>query len=280
MATELGRLFGSKRAKRAIADQERNIIALPGTNPDGSAKLDRAAAETLDVIGEAGASMATREELQATVDATKPVPKANLDAEDIQDVYDPIVLIGADVLNSVSVKVWQDAVKGGEGVEVSSKYVASRINRIAQGPNSTSRLRLLRYTYFLISYYASSTRKRGGRQALRRKEFQELADAPSGVAMHIQDKFSSRGDINSYYDALLLTHIFAFASILDNFELEIEYLREDLKIDQEKFAQHFHEIGGRVVQAKDLGTGRLVRVARLALPLQFPRIRKIRQARR
>lgn len=281
MALELGRLFGSKRAKRAIAEKERNQITLPGAHPDGSPKkLDRAAAATLDVIGEAGASMATREELQAVIDATKPVPKANLDADDIQDVYDPVELIGTDILNGVWVKDWQDAVKSGEGVDVSSKYVASRINRIAQGPNSTSRLRLLRYTYFLIAYYASSSKKRHTRYALRRKEFQELTQATGTVTIHIHTKFSNRGEINSYHDALLLTHIFAFASILDNFEFDIQYLREDLKIDQEKFAQHFHEIGGRVMQAKELGTGKIVQVARLALPLRFPKQRRIRQARR
>lgn len=281
MATELGRLFGSKKAKKAILEKERNEIMLPSTNADGSPKkMNRAAEATLDVIGEAGEKMATREELQATVDASKPVPRANLEAEDIQDVYDPVSLIGRDILNSVPFKDWKESIESGEGVNVSSRYVASRVDDVARGPNHASRLRLLRYIYYLITFYTSAARKGHSRRAARKKDYCEVSGASGAIASHLHGKFSDRGDINSFHDALILTHIFAFVSILDNFELEIQHLREDLGIDQEKFAQHFHEIGGRVIQAKERDTGRAIRVARLALPLQFPKQRRMRQKRR
>lgn len=279
MATELGRLFGSKRAKKAILEKEKNAVKLPGAGEDGSPELDKAASATLDVIGEAGATMATRDEMQATVDATKPVPKANVDAEDIHDVYDPAELIGADTLNSVPFKDWKEGVESGEGVNVTSRWVATRVDEVARGPNSISRLRLLRYTYYLIAYYASSSRKGHRRQAPRKKDFRDLTGASGQVAMQIQDKFTDRGEINSYHDALLLTHIFAFASIIENFEFDIQFLREDLRIDQEKFGQHFHEIGGRVVSAKERGSGKVVQVAKLALPLRFPKQRRMRMRR-
>lgn len=281
MATELGRLFGTKKAKKAIAEKERNEITMPATNVDGSPKkLDRATNATLDLIGEAGAGMATREQMQATVDAYKPVPKANLEAEDIQDVYDPVVLIGRDTLNSVPFKDWKESIESGEGIDVSSRYVASRVTDVARGPNSASRLRLLRYIYYLIVFYASASRKGRTRKAVRKKDFCELSGASSQVASQIHNKFAERGEINSFHDALILTHVLALVSVIDNFELEIQHLREDLGIDQEKFSQHFGEIGGRVVQAKERGTGKTVRVARLALPLHFPKQRRIRQKRR
>lgn len=281
MATELGRLFGTKRAKKAILEKERNEITMPSANANGSPqKLNRATAATLDSIGEAGADMATREEMQANIDATKPVPKANLEAEDIQDVYDPVALIGSDILNSIPFKDWKESIESGEGVNVTSRYVASRVEDVARGPNSASRLRLLRYVYYLIVFYTSATRKGRSRKALRRKEFCELTGASAQVSSQIVHKFAEKGEINSFHDALILTHIFAFVSIIDNFELEVQLLREDLGIDQDKFTQHFHEIGGRVVQAKERDTGKVVRVARLALPLQFPKQRRIRQKRR
>ena len=281
MATDLGRSFGTKRAKKAIAEKERNEIIMPSTNADGSPKkLNRAAAATLDVIGEAGAKMATREELQATVDASKPVPRANLEAEDIQDVYDPVALIGRDTLNSIPYKDWQESVESGEGINVSSRYVASRINDVARGPNRASRLRLLRYVYYLVVFYASATRKGRTRKAARKKDFIELSGASPQVASQIHNKFTERGEINTFHDALILTHLFAFVSIIDNFELEIQHLREDLGIDHEKFSQHYSEIGGRVIQAKERDTGKSVRVARLALPLHFPKQRRMRQRRR
>src|SRR5690606_13879095 len=160
----------------------RNEIAMPVRNADGTPRKLAAAEEaTLDAIGSATVGMATREELQAAADAVKPIPKANLEASDIQDVYDPLALIGAEILNSIRVNDWQHAVDTNEGVRTPSKYVASRLNAVAQGPNNTSRLRLLRYTYFLILYYANTTRKRQSRFAMLKKNFKALTEAPDQV---------------------------------------------------------------------------------------------------
>ena len=279
---DLGRLFGSKRAKKAIEEKARNEISVPTLNTDGTPKaLSAATNATLDAIKEASADMASREELQATLDATKPIPKPNMDAKDIQDVYDPLEIIGAEILNSIRVKDWQDACENGEGVQVTSKFVASRLNTVARGPNSTERLRLLRYIYYLIVYYTNATRKRGGRTAMLKKNFKALTDASDIIADHFLRKFTNgRGEINSYFDSLILTHILAFASVIDNFSFDVQFLREDLKIDQEKLTTHFHEIGGRVKELKDKSTGRVMHIATLSLPLHFPRQRKIRQRRR
>ncbi|SPO03006.1 related to DNA-directed RNA polymerase A (I) chain [Cephalotrichum gorgonifer] len=278
MATELGRLFGTKRAKKAIVEKERNEIAMPATNADGSpVKMNRAEAATLDVIGEAGAGMATREELQATIDATKPVPKANLEAEDIHDVYDPMEIIGPSVLNNIPVKDWQDAVENNTELNLNSHYVARLVMPVGHGPNSMARLRLLRYIHYLIQYYTLATRKRSSRRAMRKKEFEEATGASSQMSAHLQNKYTNRGEINSYFDAMIITHILALASIIDSFEFDITRLRMDLRIDQEKFSQHFQEIGGRVVQAKEQATGKVVQVARLTLPLRFPKQRTIRR---
>src|SRR5690606_2791087 len=103
-------------------------------------KLSAATTATLDAIGEASADMATREELQVALDAMRPIPKPNLDATEIQDVYDPLDIIGPEILNTIRVTDWQEACANGEGVQLPSKYVASRLNAVARGPNATSRL--------------------------------------------------------------------------------------------------------------------------------------------
>ncbi|PKS10039.1 hypothetical protein jhhlp_004664 [Lomentospora prolificans] len=282
LMNDLGRLFGSKRAKKAIEEKARNEIAIPVVNADGTPKkLNTATNATLDAIREASASMATRDELQASVDATKPIPKPNLEATEIQDVYDPAEIIGSEILNSIRIKDWQEACEKGEGVQLMSKFVASRLNNVARGPNSATRLRLLRYIYYLIVYYTNATRKRGARTAMQKKDFKSIAGASDIISDHFLRTFTNgRGEINSYFDSLMLTHILAFASVLDGFTFDVQFLREDLKIDQEKFSMHFNEIGGRVKELKEKSTGRVKHIATLALPLQFPRQRKIRQRRR
>lgn len=281
LMNDLGRLFGSKRAKKAIEEKARNEIALPTMNEDGTPMvLGEAENATLDAIKSASAGMATRDELQASIDSTKPIPHANLEATEIQDVYKPEDVIGAEILNGIRIKDWQEACDKGEGVQLMSKFVASRLNNVARGPNSASRLRLLRYIYYLIVYYTNATRKRAGRTAMLKKDFKSITGASDTISDHFLRTFTNgRGEINSYYDSLMLTHTLALASVLDGFTFDVQFLREDLKIDMEKFSTHFKEIGGRVKELKEKSTGRVKHVATLALPLQFPRQRRIRQRR-
>ncbi|CAI4219161.1 unnamed protein product [Parascedosporium putredinis] len=253
----------------------------PTMNEDGTPMvLGEAESATLDAIKSASAGMATRDELQASIDSTKPIPHANLEATEIQDVYKPEEIIGAEILNGIRIKDWQEACDKGEGVQLMSKFVASRLNNVARGPNSASRLRLLRYIYYLIVYYTNATRKRAGRTAMLKKDFKSITGASDTISDHFLRTFTNgRGEINSYYDSLMLTHALALASVLDGFTFDVQFLREDLKIDMEKFSTHFKEIGGRVKELKEKSTGRVKHVATLALPLQFPRQRRIRQRR-
>ena len=98
--TDLGQTFGTKKAKKAIRDNVLNAIAPQKKAGDNSpTKIDNASRAMLNSVGAITSKMATREELQAAVDDAKPIPRANLEAEDIQDVYDPAAIIGADILN-------------------------------------------------------------------------------------------------------------------------------------------------------------------------------------
>ncbi|KAM6526510.1 DNA-directed RNA polymerase I subunit rpa49 [Fusarium solani] len=237
----------------------------------------------LSSVGEVTSTMASREELQAVVDEAKPVPVANVDATEIQDVYDPKKIIGADILNLVPVREWQEKVQHKESIQVPSRFVAARVNRVAGNEEAVTRLRVLRYFFFVLLFYLHSKpgKARGTRSIPPREKLREfLAPAPEAVIESIRRKFSDRGEMRKFHIDLLMTHCCVFACIVDNFEVDTQNLRDDLKIDQKTMNGYFHEIGGRVKPVSNKDTKTTVHVARLTLPLNFPKQRHIAPKRR
>lgn len=284
--SELGQIFGTKKARKAIQDVTLNAISPQKKSANyqsSAATMDAASKAMLSSVGKVTSTMATREELQAAVDEAKPVPRPNLEAEDIEDVYDPRAIIGADVLNLVPIREWQEKAEHGDNISTSSRFVAKRVVRVATNktPEGVMRLRVLRYFYFVLLFYLSSKpgRERGTRSVLARDKLREaLQPAPEAVVENIRRKFSDGGVMRKFHLDLIKTHCCAFACMVDNFEVDTQDLRDDLKLDQKEVNQLFHEIGGRVKPVKK--DGRTVHVARLALPLNFPKQRHLAPKRR
>lgn len=277
--TDLGQTFGTKKAKKAIRENVLNAIAPEKKPGDGSpTKIDNAARAMLDSVGALTSQMATREQLQAVVDEAKPVPKANLEATEIQDVYDPDVIIGSDILNLVPIREWQEKARHKEGIQIPSRFIAARVNAIATNDDALTRLRVLRYMGFVLLFYLGTKpgKQKGTRQLPSREKLRELlSPAPEAVVENIRRKFSDAGTMRKFHIDLLMTHCCVFACIVDNFEVDTENLRDDLRIDQGSINKFFHEIGGRVKPVGSKAEGRQANIARLALPLDFPKQRHI-----
>lgn len=278
--TDLGETFGTKKAKKAIREKVLNAIS-PQKKPRDNmpTKVDSASRAMLESVGAITSQMATQEELQATVDEAKPVPRANTAAKDIQDVYDPEAIIGADILNLVPIREWQEKARHGEGIQIQSQFVAARVNAIATNDEAVTRLRVLRYLGFVVVFYLSTKRgnKRGTRRLPSREELREnLTPAPEAVIENIRRKFSDGGVMRKFHVDLLKTHCCVFACIVDNFEVDTQNLSADLRLDAKEMNQYFHEIGARVKQVtNNKADGQTVNVARLALPLNLPKQRRI-----
>jgi len=267
---ELGEAFGTKKAKKAIQAVAENAMLAARSR----GKLDEDARALVHTIKDSSEHMATREELQAAVDMARPVPRGNFDAEDIQDVYVPREIIGAEVLNAIPILEWQEKAKKNEPLLVPSRFVANRINRVASNENAVERLKVLRYLLWTIVFYATTTqgKERGTRNIGKRDKLRQvMVGAPEIVIENIRRKFSDAGVMRKTHVDLLMTHCCAFACIVDNFEVNTLDLREDLKLEQKQINQYFMEIGARIKQKK---TGdKLDTIAKLALPLQFPKMR-------
>lgn len=280
MRTELGQAFGTKKAKKALAAITENAISpRKPQQGDGPQTLDASEKALMASIKGVTMSVPTQQDLQNAVDANKPVPKGNYEADEVQDVYKPEVLIGKDILELIQVNDWMQAVKKNEDVKVRSRFIANRLRRVGSGENAVFRLRLLRYAYFLLVLLMTSRKgkERGVREILKKDKLQEeLSPAPPPVIESIRRKFSDRGLMRKLHVDLLTTHLCAFACILDTFESNTYDLKEDLKIEQKEMNQYFMEIGARISKRKT-EEGRTDSIAVLKLPLLFP---KLRQGRR
>jgi DNA-directed RNA polymerase I subunit RPA49 len=274
--TILGETFGTRKAKKAIRAVTENAITASGA-PGRMGNSDLA---LMDSIKGTTENMATREQLDAAVEQARPVPRCNYDAEEIQDVYIPAQLIGAEVLKSIPVLDWQEKVKAQEAISVPSRFVANRISRVAHNENALERLRVMRYLLMVLIFWATTRpgKERGTRSVGRRDQLKSAMGAvPEMVIENIRRKFSDNGVMRKTHVDLLMTHCCVFASIIDNFEVNTLDLKEDLKLEQKQMAQYFMEIGARMTQSKK--GGRIDHIARLALPLQFPKVRQARSKR-
>lgn len=279
LKADLGQTFGTKKAKKALAAITENAIS-PRKPQSGDAPpaLDASDKALMATIKDVTMSVATKEDLQNAMDAAKPVPHGNYEAEEIQDVYRPENLIGRDILELIQVNDWAEAVKNNEDIQLRSRFVAHRINRIGSGESAVLRLRVLRYLYFLVLLYLTSkkAKERGAREVLKKDKLtEELAPAPPPVVESIRRRFSDNGIMRKQHVDLLATHCCAFACILDNFETNTWDLKEDLGLEQKQMTQYFMEIGATIKKVR--AEGRQDCIARLKLPLVFPKIRQMRR---
>ncbi|KAG6005012.1 hypothetical protein E4U43_000639 [Claviceps pusilla] len=276
---DLGQTFGTKKAKKAIRDKALNAIAPQRKAGEAPAEINLAGKAVLQSVGNITMQMSTKEELQSVVDEAKPVPKANLEAQDIQDAYDPNSVIGADILNLVPIREWQERARHSEGIQTTSRFVAARVNAIATNNDAVTRLRVLRYFNFVLTFYLNTKpgKQRGTRQVPPRDKLRELmAPAPEAVVENIRRKFSDAGVLRKFHIDLLMAHCCVYACIVDNFEVDTQNLRDDLRLDQKSINSYFREIGGRVkpVNKKAEG-GNVMYLGKLTLPLDFPKQRVI-----
>lgn len=279
LKADLGQTFGTKKAKKALAAITENAISpRKAQGGDAPQTLDASDRALMASIKDVTMSVATKEELQSAMDAAKPVPRGNYDAEEIQDVYKPEQLIGRDILELIQVNDWAEAVKNNEDIQLRSRFVAHRINRIGSGESSVLRLRVLRYLYFLMLLYLTTKKgkERGTKEVLKKDKLsEEFCPAPPPVVEAIRRRFSDNGIMRKQHVDLLVTHCCAFACILDNFETNTWDLKEDLHLDQKQMNLYFSEIGAGFKKVK--AEGRMDYVARLKLPLEFPKIRQMRR---
>ncbi|KAL8894320.1 MAG: hypothetical protein Q9192_004418 [Flavoplaca navasiana] len=295
----LGLTFGTKKSKRAIQNMTKNAISpskkkIPAD--DGSQpSLDPVAAAVISSMAMAAPTVTSREDLQAAIDENKPRPNPNLDAEAPMDVYPIDQLVGPGILRQLAVKDWQDAVEQKEEILTKSRFVSHRIQRVvAEG--DVRKIKTMRYLLLLIEWHnllTPGSKNRGLRIPDRAQLREKLGKWGSELVDSVSRRFAPDDDrtLNKWHLDNLITHICALCITVEpeNFLTDIYDIREDLKLDTKDMRKYFKETGCRVAAptekerakwglAKAEATSH--QVAKLRLPLEFPKMRVVQQPKR
>lgn len=236
--------------------------------------------------------------MQAEADDAKPRPKANLQAETPGEVYTIEKLVGGrEAMRMVAVKEWIDTIDAGGEILVKSRFVAHRVEAVAQS-GDVRKLKGLRYLLLLIEWYLALKPARAGgvAKAVSSKSIPkepELSEKLPGWGQPLLSSLSRRfssphsppGFLNTASMTLLLTTIFALTLCIDDQVTDTIDIREDLRLEQKQVNALYSELGATVAPLTEaervrLGLGkveaRLHVTAMLKLPLQWPKLRALR----
>ncbi|KAL6160092.1 DNA-directed RNA polymerase I subunit rpa49 [Exserohilum turcicum] len=271
--------FGSRKSRKALEDRTLNAIKSVSGGDD-------VAENVLQQMSSSTSVMPTGQDLAAAVDSSKPRPIPNLAAEYPGDVYPINVVVGTDLMTMLDVKDWVQASAAGQGVNVTSKYVARRIVKLAKN-KQIQKLKVLRFILLCINFNAALTGGGGPRpKKIPIKGKLEAVmgeDVPAGCVSAIRRKFApeSGSEMPRWNVDYLMTHIAAAALIVDDQAVDVNDLREDLKLENKEIKQYFAELGCKLTAPTqtDLTNMKLTKaesvnhfIAKLKLPLTFPKV--------
>ena len=282
----LGLAFGSKKSKKAIQAYQANAIA-----PSKALAEDKIASAVIESMPVQPATQ--KEDMQAEVDAARPIPRPNLAATRPEDVYTVESLVGgADVLARIPVKDWMDELAKPDGnVQVRSKFVSQKIATLCE-KGDVKMVRVLRYTYMLIMWWKCLRPGKGPRSGKTTPRLERspqpqtneavLAEFPKHVLADMEKRFSEGGTLSRWHDDRVIAHILALTLHIDGWESDTCGIQFDLKKDHKEVARYFAELGAKATammkrEYERRGISRVEasmrRVARLSCPVSLPKLR-------
>jgi DNA-directed RNA polymerase I subunit RPA49 len=274
----LGQTFGTKKSKKAIASFTENAINPLQSRANGGTpvKIDSASKAMLANIAETTAGMSTSAQLADVVEASKPRPRANAEATEVQEVYTVDSLIGSQIMLLIPVRPWSEAMKAKKAIRATSRYVVHRVENHSQ---NIEKLKILRYMYFVIRLLDKSRDRRSEKMLPRHDDLKEaIEDMPSSVLDHFKRNFTTNGTMSKFQVDKITTHLCAMACLVDNYDVDLWDLQEDLKLETRSMSQYFMEIGARILALGAVESRKLDRAvaaqrkrAVLKLPLVYPK---------
>jgi DNA-directed RNA polymerase I subunit RPA49 len=284
----LGREFGTKKAKKALDDKTVNALVGRGSGDKQMTTSDVQSA-ILDSMGTPGGPAAVDErEALATSLASKPIPKPNLDAETVDEVYDLKILMPPQDAKLISIKEWLDDVKDdgkdGDEKKFNRAFLKKRVQDLAKRDDIV-RLRALKYLHLLLDFHAALTPAGQGKKVPKKEVMErKMSSWPETLVSNIRHRFANQSnELPKFYLERLYTHICALALYVDGFVTDTKDLREDLKLEQKEIVQYFRELGCKISaptekerEARKIKTkaeAGLMKIAKLKLPLEFPKPR-------
>lgn len=228
--------------------------------------------------------------VQAEVQASKPLPPANLAATHPSDVYqvDALVPSGHSTLRQLpGISDWESAVTNGQAVTTSSRYISRRVEAVVKSGNKPQ-LQLLRFILLLLEFSRCLRPSKDARSAgpgskrlPPREDLRQILSSTTGsknesisaesqladpVIDSIRRKFAPNGAVLSKTDITLLhTTICALSlhippqpgkdgnggNAANELATDPSDLRDDLRLDNQTITQYFRELGCRVDKPRE-----------------------------
>lgn len=280
----LGEAFGTKKAKKAIIDLERNRI--------DSDKLVNSAIDIIDSVNNASKDLPTRDQLRESTSQDRIASLANVDATDVEQIYP--------IHNVIPKSEWQfirvnailketDNKKRLESFPYSkSPYVCKKLQTLTQTGHLT-KLQMLYYLSLLLGFYDN-------RKISNKVKLSEQLNSPPDVLLDgILNKFtiSKAGYIGKSKDRAffvdpqredkLLSYVLIIIMHLDNFIVEVSPLAQELSLKPSKLVNLFRTLGAivkgaTVAQAEAFGIPKSMastyKIATLKVPFKLPEMTK------
>jgi DNA-directed RNA polymerase I subunit RPA49 len=151
---QLTQNFGTKKAKKAMqARAESRLAARPGNAEDALSKAHVNLVPGDDDDDDPKSSTKPQD--------NKPLPRANLEAEQVQDVYSLSTLVGPDqILKNLSVVYWMQRISAGKPISGRFLFVSNRVEYLTkahlespENPELLRHVQVLRFLELLLELH-------------------------------------------------------------------------------------------------------------------------------
>lgn len=280
---ELGQLFGTKKAKAALLNIERNRI--------DADKLEDLEMDIVDNVKEVTAEMPTAEAMQLATQENRVTPLAHEDATTPEDIYPLLEVVPSRELHSIRVNAILEESDPEKRLELmpypKSKFVADNVAKFV-GTGNQQKLQMLYYASLLMGIFRNKFIKDKERlmEALGNKVSELLVDG-------VLDRFTAKRHtgvgkskdrsyfIDTHHEDKLVCYIIVLMFHIDNFFLEMIPLAKELNMKPSKLNTLLRALGAHVTNisagmADGLGLLKKeavgYKVAELRVPFKVPQM--------
>lgn len=273
----LGEAFGTRKAKKVIADQARNRI--------DADQLAEVQTDIIDSVKSTTTNLPSRQELTEKVLNDRPTPVANVDAADVADIYPIDNLISSTERDYIRVDPILNETNTKEKLELlpfqDDSFLAKRI----AGETDPTKLQLIYYASLLLGLYNNRriSDKRSLITALNNPPdvlvdglLERFATAKAGVFGRTKERAFR---IDPHHEDKLLCYFLAVTLHIDNFHVEISPLSNELSLKPSRLVGLFKALGCNVrpitaSEADLFGVPRAAassyKIAALKVPFKLP----------
>ncbi|EXJ79913.1 hypothetical protein A1O3_08198 [Capronia epimyces CBS 606.96] len=164
--------FGTKKSKKAVAAVAENRLLARGGENEEDNPLSNAILSSIKDEEDDGFERSDLAAAAAMLRANKPLPQANLDTTDIEEVYDLAALVfpgpARTTLSQMPLAYWRERIQAKKDVKSHYRFIAHRVERLTrlhvENPDDQTallKLQLLRYIQLLLEIHEYVTRLPG-----------------------------------------------------------------------------------------------------------------------